>query len=320
MKTAIRWLALAALAAALAACSQTARPTIQGYAEGEFVLVAAPFAGTLEKLAVARGQHVDAGAPLFALEHAAEQAALDEAEARLATAEARLANLQTGRRAPEVEAARAESESALAARRLAALQLQQQERLFASGFISRARLDEARANYARDTARLEATQAQIRTARQSVGREAEIAAARAEVDAARHALEQSRWRLDQKRTAAPAAALVHDTLFSQGEWVPAGAPIVSLLPPANIKLRFFVPETIVGSVRPGQPVSVSCDGCPGPIPATISYVSTQAEYTPPVIYSKETRAKLVFLVEARPRPEDAVKLRPGQPVDVELRQ
>ncbi len=242
--------ALAALA--VAACSASVPSDLQGYAEGEFVLVAASFAGTLEKLAVARGQQVAADAPLFELERAAEQAALREAEARLANSQARLANLSTGRREPEIEAARAQTQSAAAARRLARLQLQQQERLYADGFISKSRLDEARANYERDTAQAAAAQAQVRGARQSVGREAEIEAARAEVEAARHALEQSRWRLEQKTAVAPSAALVHDTFFSSGEWVPAGAPIVSLLPPGNIKLRFFVPEPIVGSAS-GRP-------------------------------------------------------------------
>lgn len=303
-------------ALALAACSGTPPSSFQGYAEGEFVLVASAFAGTLERLAVARGQHVDAGAELFELERAAEHAAVLEAQARLTTAQARLANLQTGRRAPEIDAARAQTRSAAAARQLARLQLQRQERLYAQGFISKSQLDEARATFERDTAQVAKAQAQVRGARQNVGREAEIEAARAEVAAARHALEQAQWRLNQKLAKAPAAALVNDTFFSQGEWVPAGAPIVSLLPPGNIKVRFFVPEPIVGTLRTGQQVTVTCTGCAAPIAAAISYISPQPEYTPPIIYSKESRAKLVFLVEAKPAPQDAVRLHPGQPVDV----
>jgi HlyD family secretion protein len=93
---------------------------------------------------------------------------------------------------------------------------------------------------------------------------------------------------------------------------------VSLLPPGNVKVRFFVPETVVGGLRTGAAVSISCDGCAAPIEAQISYISPQAEYTPPVIYSRESRAKLVFLIEARPGAADALKLRPGQPVEVRL--
>ena len=313
-------LAAILLAALSAGCERAGPSGFQGYAEGEFVLVASPYAGTLERLAVARGQQVPAGAPLFALERAAEQAAVGEAEARVGTARERLANLEAARRKPEIEALQAQVASAAAERRLAVEQLKQQERLRRAGYVSQSRLDEAQAAHDRAAARVEEAEAQLRNARAGIGREAEIGAARTELQAAQAQLAQARWRLEQKSAAAPAAALVQDTFFSQGEWVPSGAPIVSLLPPGNIKLRFFVPETAVGAIRAGQPVSVTCDGCGAPIAATVSFVSAQPEYTPPVIYSRESRAKLVFLVEAKPKPEDATRLHPGQPVDVSLPQ
>lgn len=302
----------------LAGCEKATTGTYQGYAEGEFVRIAVPFAGELENLSVQRGQQVAAGAPLFALESADEQAAKREAEERLRNADARLANLQTGKRLPEVEATQADVAQAEAARELSKLQLRRQQQLFSAGFIPKSQLDEARATHRLDTARLAQTMAQVQVARQTVGRDAEIRAAQAEVEAARAVLAQSEWRLEQKSAAAPVAALVQDTYYTQGEWVPAGSPIVSLLPPGNIKLRFFVPEAVAGSLHTGQPVSVACDGCGAPIPATVSYISPQAEYTPPVIYSKESRAKLVFLIEARPEPALASRLHPGQPVDVTL--
>ena len=124
--------------------------------------------------------------------------------------------------------------------------------------------------------------------------------------------------LTQKSLRAPQDGYVTDTLYVQGEWVPAGSPVVTLLPPANTKVRFFVPERILGSIRLGQQVSVLCDGCGEPVPAPVTYVAPQAEYTPPVIYSRENRAKLVFMVEARPAPAHAAKLHPGQPVEVRL--
>jgi HlyD family secretion protein len=111
---------------------------------------------------------------------------------------------------------------------------------------------------------------------------------------------------------------VSDTLFARGEWVPAGAPVVTLLPPGNVKVRFYVPEAQLGSVRVGQKVSVACDGCPRAVEAAIAFIAPQPEYTPPVIYSRENRARLVFMVEARPSPADAAALHPGQPVDVRL--
>jgi HlyD family secretion protein len=302
----------------LAGCNEAPRNAHQGYIEGEYMLLASPNAGRLVRLHVRRGDQVSAGVPLFALEQESERAARREAGERVHAAEARLENLRGARRAPEIEAARAQLEQASAARALSASQLAQQERLFQGGFISQARLDEARTAHARDAARVAEAQAQLRVLRQPLGRSAELQAAESEVAAARAALAQSEWRLAQKSVAAPAAGLVQDTFYVEGEWVAAGRPVVSLLPPGNVKVRFFVPETVVGGVAPGRAVQVSCDGCGAPFRATVSFVAPQAEYTPPVLYSKDSRARLVFLVEARPEPVQAARLRPGQPVDVTL--
>jgi HlyD family secretion protein len=107
-------------------------------------------------------------------------------------------------------------------------------------------------------------------------------------------------------------------MYREGEWVAAGNPVVRMLPPQNIKVRFFVPETVVGSLAIGHKVSLHCDGCVTDIPATVTYVSAEAEYTPPVIYSNETRGKLIYMIEAHPTREDAPKLHPGQPVSVRV--
>ena len=310
-------LPIAALAL-LAGCGNNHSGGYQGYAEGEFVLVAAPFGGRLEKRFVNRGEEVEAGKPLFVLEQENEKAARREAEERVREAEARAADLATGRRKPEVDQTVAQEAQAKAARKLAERTLQQQKSLYEKGFASEEAFNTARANYERDIARVEEMEAGIRAARQAVGREQTIAAAKAEAEAARAALAQSDWRLGQRTIAAPMKALVHDTLYSEGEWVGAGSPVVSLLPPGNLKMRFFVPENVVGALKYGQDVRASCDGCGAPIPAKITYIARQAEFTPPVIFSREQRAKLVFLIEARPAPADAAKLKPGQPLDVAL--
>jgi hypothetical protein len=132
------------------------------------------------------------------------------------------------------------------------------------------------------------------------------------------ALARAEWDLAQKHQKAPHSGLVFDTLYRPGEWVPAGHPVVVLLPPPNIKVRAFVPETWVGALKVGQGVRVFVDGVPDAFPGTLSYISPRAEYTPPVIYSRESRAKLVFLIEARFDPRVAVSLHPGQPVDIEF--
>lgn len=300
----------------LTACSQ-APEGLQGYAEGEYVRVASSFAGRLERLHVQRGEYVKAGAPLFALENESESAGRREAEQRLRAAEAQLANLQKGRRPTELAAIEAQLAQSQAALKLSQTQLKRSEELVAQNFISREKLDEARSAFARDRARVEEFRAELATARLA-SRPDEIRAAQASVQAAQAALAQAAWRLEQKSVEAPVEGLVTDTFFVKGEWVPAGAPVASVLPPENIKVRFFVPETTLGAIRVGQNVTLRCDGCPAAVPAHVAFISPKAEFTPPVIYSRESRSKLVFLIEARPSREDAMKLHPGQPLDVTL--
>ncbi len=288
----VRWILLAGLLS-LGGCSSGGKSVYQGYAEGEYVRVAAPFAGSLTALAVKRGDQVKAGAPLYALEQENERAARLEAEERLKKA------------GDSLEAARAQRVQAAAQLKHAEQTYRRTRELAGKRFLSPQALDDARSSLDQARAGLASLDAQA-------------TAAAAEAEAAKAVLAQAKWKLDQKTVAAPVAGAVDDTLYVKGEWVPAGSPVVSLLPPQNIKARFFVPESRLGGLRPGQAVELRCDGCAAPIAATISFIASQAEYTPPVIYSKENRAKLVYLVEARPKPEDAVKLHPGQPLDVQL--
>ena len=311
--------AVAAVAAVLvvAGCGpEDARP-LQGYIEGEYVRVAAPFAGTLSELSVKRGDQVAAAAPLFALERENESAARREAGERLAAAEARLANLRSGKRLPEVETAAEQLQQARAMRELSAANVKRQQQLFASGFISGAALDDARAQVKRDEARVRELEAVVATTKMPA-RTDEIRAAEADARAAREVVAQSAWRLAQRAVAAPASGLVHDTYYVVGDWVPAGSPVASVLPPGNVKVRFYVAQTALGRLKRGQTVTVTCDGCAAPIAATIVFIADRAEFTPPVLYSKENRSKLVYLVEAKPAPADAARLNPGQPVDVTL--
>jgi HlyD family secretion protein len=142
---------------------------------------------------------------------------------------------------------------------------------------------------------------------------------KAQVDSQNDALTKARWSFDQKQQFAPANAFVQDTLYRQGEWVAAGNPVVVLLPPENLKARFFVPQEMLPQIKTGENVSVTFDGSAKSYSATVNYISTQAEFTPPVLYNRENRAKLIFMIEAKFSPADAVELRPGQPVDVAIR-
>lgn len=315
MKTQLTLLCAALLLAG--ACSDPKPTALQGYVEGEYVRVAAPFAGTLIRLDTQRGQSIATGAPLFALEAESEDAARREAEERVKRAQAQVDDLRKGARPTEIEAVRMQLAQAQVVAAHSEKELARQMDLVSRGFVTQRGADDARATRDRDKVRVAELSAQLETTRAGA-RPDEIRAAEAETAAAREAMRQADWKLRQKTVASTVAGAVTDTLFVQGEWVPAGAPVVAVLPPANVKVRFFVPEPRLGSVKVGQKVTVACDGCPGPIAASVSFIAPQAEFTPPVIYSKDSRAKLVFLVEARPVPGDAVKLHPGQPVDVTL--
>ena len=317
LQDAIAWLsgALVALAAAMGLGGDDSALQVQGYVEGEYVYVAAPVAGRLEALHVARGARVQAGDPLFRLDRSGEQPARDDAAARLARAEAHLADLRKGKRPSEIESIEAQLAQAQAMLELAETELKRRERLVATNVASREAVDQARAAYQREKARVAELQAELKTA-QLGARADEIQAAEAEVRAARAQLAEAEWRLDQMSQAAPQAGVVIDTLYRPGEWVAAGNPVVSLLPPENVKVRLFVPEPRLGTIELGDEVRVSCDACPPDLTAVISFISPEAEYTPPVIYSREMRAKLVYMVEAEPGQPTA--LHPGQPVDVTL--
>jgi HlyD family secretion protein len=310
------WWSLCGLIA-LGGCQPAPPPGFSGYVEVEPVQVAAPLSGRLVTLNVQRGALVEAGAPLFTLEQENEAAAVREARARVERAEAALRDLQKGQRPDELAALAAAVDAQQAALQRSESELRRQRQLAAQGFTSGAELTALQAQRDADAARLRQLQAQLRTARLG-GRVDARAAGEAEVQAARAALAQIEWRLGQKAVSAPLAARVEDTLYRVGEWVNAGAPVVTLLDPAALKLRFFVPETEVAKIAVGQPVLAHCDGCPAPIPAAVRFVAREAEFTPPVIYSRGSREKLVFMVEASPAPGDAAKLKAGLPVDVTL--
>ena len=301
----------------LAACSGAPRSTFQGYVEGEFVYMASSQPGRLEHLAVTRGQQVERGAPLFTLESIDERAVRDQARQQLAAAEAQLADIETGKRPPEVAVVAAQLTQAEAAARKSTLQRDRDEAQYQSGGISREQLEATLAQAASDAAHVSELASQLEVARLP-GRAEQLKAQARQVEAARAVLEQADWRLGEKSIAAPSAALVYDTLYREGEWVASGSPVVRLLPPQNIKVRFFVPEPVIGALTAGRKVLLHCDGCAADVPAAITFVSNEAEYTPPVIYSNETRGKLVYMIEAHPTPADAVKLHPGQPLEVQL--
>jgi HlyD family secretion protein len=301
----------------LTGCNSSDPKRFQGYVEGEYVYVASPLAGTLETLSVRRGVAVSAGVPLFALDAVPEKAARDEAERKVAVARANWEDAKKGKRPSEIESLEAQLKQAMAAVALSEKVMARQELLVRSNSTSREEWDRAHSTLDQDRQRVAQLEADLRTARLG-SRSDQIAAAEANVRASEATLARAEWDLAQKRQSAPQGGFVFDTLYRPGEWVAAGRPVVALLPPENIKVRAFVPQTQIGTVKIGQGARVSVDGVAEPFLGKVSFISPQAEYTPPVIYSRESRAKLVFKIEIVFDAQIGANLHPGQPVDVEL--
>jgi len=288
----------------------------QGYAEADFVKVGPTQQGLLTAVAVARGDEVAAGALLFRQDNTADRATRDQAARQLNQAKEQLANLQAAAKPTEIDQAEANLADARATLTRTKTDLDRAEQLIKVGGMSAETLDQRRADFRSATAKVAALEAALAQARAPMGRSREIEAQRAAVEAAQAALDAAEWRLSQRTVAAPTAARVADVLARPGETMAAGAPVVSLLPPGNIFVRFFVPEPDLADIHLGDRVAIGCDNCPADLSGTISFIAPQAEYTPPVIYSDANRAKLVYMIEARPPPARASLLNPGQPVAV----
>jgi HlyD family secretion protein len=268
----------------------------------------------LQKLAVQKGARVEAGTPLFTLEQSADQAALREAAERLRQAQSELADLQKGQRPSEIAAVEARLAQARVAADLSARELARATKLHESTVLSDDDYDRTRLAHEADLKLVAETLAQLATA-QLGGRADAINAAASNVAALQAAVDRAGWNIAQKSQSAPRAALVYDTLYREGEFVAASAPVVSLLPPENIKVRFFVPEAEFAALKAGGRIRVAITGR-APLEAHISYLSPQPEYTPPILYNRENRSKLVFMVEALFDGAAGRDLHPGQPVDV----
>ncbi len=289
----------------------------QGYAEADFVKVGPTQQGLLTAVNVARGDQVAKGEPLFEQDAADDRAAVDQARRLLQQARDQLANLLSPSKPSEIEQAKANLRDAEAARDRAQEDLRRSSALLKSGSATQQTVDQEETTLRSAQAKVAAATATLATAQAPMGRGSEIEAQKAMVDSLGAALKQAQWRLDQRSVVAPEAGVVADVIAFPGETLAAGAPVVSLLPPENIFVRFFVPEPELAHVHVGDKVAFSCDNCPADLGGTISFLSPQAEYTPPFIYSEETRSKFVFLADARPPPSQARLLNPGQPVTVQ---
>jgi len=291
------------LCAFLAACAPEENSRWLGYVEGEDVLVAPPQPGWITSLNVTRGQQVKKGDPLFTLDAIREAAARDNAQAQIAAAheqgqqaQAQLAQAQAEQAQMEADIQRAEKE------------LARQQDLVRIGASPRRDLESAQASY--DSARARRNQTQAQQGQATAARRQ----AEAQAKQATASLDTAAFNLSQRAVTSLVSGRVENVFFREGEYAGNSAPIVSILPPDNVFVRFFVPEDAVNSLMLGSEVHIGCDGCAPDLTATISFIASEAEFTPPVIYSVGNRERLVFKAEARA--PTGLPLRPGLPVEV----
>jgi HlyD family secretion protein len=265
-----------ALILVVAGCEKPHQGQWLGYAEGDTAFVAAPTAGWVTDLKVKRGDWVKKGDLLFVLDNTSQTASRDQALAQIS----------------EAQSQRASSAASLD---LAKRQLDRQKGLMQTSATSKQAYDQAKSAYDAAVAQLAAIDAQEAQAKAT--------------------LSNAAYQLSQRQIVALTTGRVQDVYFRQGEYAPAMTTVVSVLPPENVYVRFFVPEQQFSRIKLGQKVKVHCDACGDGYVATIAFIASQQEYTPPVIFSNQSRAQLVFKVEARA--EGGLKLNPGQPVDVD---
>jgi HlyD family secretion protein len=303
-----------ALLVAVAGCDRPDKGAWQGYVEAEYIYVAPLETGRIIALDVQRGDRVEQGQPLFALEQDSERAARDQAAAELAEAQSDLVDLQKGDRPEDLAIIQAQLDKARASLALSVPRLQRREKMVKDSIIGEEELDEAKSQILADRGSIAEYEARLAEARLPA-RIDKIAAAEKLVAARQATLADADWKLSRRQEKAPAAGRVEDVFFRVGETASAGQGIVSLLTPDKLKLRFFVSEPELASIAVGQKIAVACDGCAPNLTATINFIARAAEFTPPVIYSLTRREKLVFLVEAKPD-DLSQPWHPGLPVDV----
>lgn len=287
-------------------------PVLSGYIEGEALYLASPVAGRVDQMLVQRGDQVNAGQKLFVVDPSQLRGARDQASAEVSAAQAQAADARKGQRPVELAVFDANVAAAEANLRDAEATLRRVRPLVDKGYYAKARLDDAQATRDAAAAQVAATRKQ-RQAAALGAREDQIRAADSRVSQADAALVAADARLSDVAPLAPGAARVEDVFFQTGEWAAANQPILALLPDDRIKVRFFVPQADISTYKIGSQVKFACDGCQTGLTAKVTYISPRPEFTPPVIYSREARDRMVFLVEAMP----SARLNPGQPVDVQ---
>jgi HlyD family secretion protein len=276
-----------------------------GYVVADDIYMTSPVAGTLASVAVVRGQRVAAGTPLFQVDPTERAAGTEQARAQISANRSQVSQQQSALAKAREDLAAAQADAAKQGAQLKRMTAAQAEK---PGSVAQVDIDQVRAGYDAALRRADAARAQLGSA------SAAIDAAQAQVRGAQAGLTTAQRQLSELAPVAPSAGRIEDVMFKPGETVPANVPVVSIVPDGQVKVRFFVPQALVNAYKPGRKVAIACDGCAAGMTATVAFVASEPEYTPPVIYSLDARQKLVFMVEALPSSPRA--LVPGQPIDV----
>jgi HlyD family secretion protein len=287
----------------------------QGYLEADMLYIGPVIGGGITKLAAERGQRVKKGDILFEIDAGDRQADFERAQASLARAEDDLKDILKGARPEELEALKAKLAQTNASLALAKIELDRTSKLSAAEAVAQKDFDNARLTHQRLLSELDEAGVNIKVAKLA-GRDDKIASARDAVAEAQKSLDAAKWRFDKRTVTAPEDGLVYDAAMRAGEYAAAGAPVILLLPPKNVKIRYFVPFAEASVTKPGGKIEYWTNYPDGKKEAVITYVSPKPEYTSPLIYSRDLNEKLVFMIEASAAPSDAPSLNPGLPVMV----
>lgn len=296
-------------------CQNSATPkTLSGYVEGIYIYLAAPESGWLESVPVKEGDHLNSGDLAFKLDTGLQDIQLAQAESQIEQARQKRNDLKTGARQPQLEQIEANLAAARANLKYAESERKRQLKLVTKKLASPDTADKVIQAWRVAQAQVNALQASLANARLGA-RPEQQAAAETRIDIANKGRDAAQWQKNDRLVHSKRSGRVEQLFYRSGEFVRQGASVIALLPKANIKIRFYIPEAHLSDFQPGQTITFTRDGSPDPIPAKITFIATSAEYTPPVIFSNDVREKLVFMAEAIPQ---EVNLRPGQPVDVLL--
>jgi HlyD family secretion protein len=298
----------------LVSCENPDKNVFQGYIEGEYTHLSSSIGGPLQKLYVARGQTVTARQRLFDLDPEPEAAEYRRAVSNLESETFKLKDFILGQRPTVLAGIIAQREQAQANLALSKNNFERTCKLYQKGVVSKANYDEALAACQADQQKVSQFEQNLREAELGE-RQFRILQQTEQVKAAKAALEEAAWRLAQKSGRAPEGGFIYDVLFNEGEQVAAYQPIVSLLSPDHVYVIFYIPEPLRAKIAINDKIRFDCAGCPK-YDAFVNYISSQAEYTPPVIFSRESKSKLVYRIQAKLPLTTATKVYPGQPIAV----